>query len=590
MKKQRVTVGLVLVLILALGAVVLPAYAQTLPDNVREKGIAAVQQALNRTDRPTNWEFVIEYNIHNTNLDCPLVTGTNVDQSILVYALTLYYDGYGYGVRVSSDASLVQLCDPAFITGAPSDSGATNPVPVPAASWWAVLVDDATRSLHWVNPGGLFTTTPWPVLPNQNMTWTPAMMLSRDGHYLVMVANRTDGLMSVGFYDLQVGAFTQVHTAQQGETISRVQRYAFDAASQRVAVGFQSQTGWRVIIFDLASGAALAQLTNTHPDVAAALNDPTLVPPLVSPVPVFFANHGGQDVVYLQMLIPVDAPTQLPAIQWRVPPVTQLPEVAASTLTYPFPDMLPATVQSAITYHDPNVPLATPPGGGPVLMHNAVGSAGLFDLQPLYSDGARLLYGPHWGANGQMVGFWGIDSTGSANGYWIVPGSPTLNQFVTSPQTMMNINEGLLWQDQNGNVYLQRPTNIQPQVIYTVPRSGLWMLWALSPDSPFALTNLLASGGSAGSTTSGYSCAGAPPTRLVVGSLARVANTGTPLRLRDVPGGAWLQDLPVGTVVTVIGGPQCSANYSWWNLRLPDGSTGWSAEGDLTEYFLELAS
>jgi hypothetical protein len=48
-----------------------------------------------------------------------------------------------------------------------------------------------------------------------------------------------------------------------------------------------------------------------------------------------------------------------------------------------------------------------------------------------------------------------------------------------------------------------------------------------------------------------------------------------------------------GTTVEVIGGPVCTPQgnsaYLWWNIRIADGSQGWSAETPLNEiaYFLK---
>jgi len=48
-----------------------------------------------------------------------------------------------------------------------------------------------------------------------------------------------------------------------------------------------------------------------------------------------------------------------------------------------------------------------------------------------------------------------------------------------------------------------------------------------------------------------------------------------------------------GTQVEVIGGPECvlywTGAYLWWQIQLPDGSIGWSAEGSLHSsfYFME---
>jgi hypothetical protein len=56
---------------------------------------------------------------------------------------------------------------------------------------------------------------------------------------------------------------------------------------------------------------------------------------------------------------------------------------------------------------------------------------------------------------------------------------------------------------------------------------------------------------------------------------------------------ALLQTNPTNTQVEIIGGPVCTpvGNYAylWWQVRLPDGKEGWSAESQLNNpsYFLE---
>jgi hypothetical protein len=50
---------------------------------------------------------------------------------------------------------------------------------------------------------------------------------------------------------------------------------------------------------------------------------------------------------------------------------------------------------------------------------------------------------------------------------------------------------------------------------------------------------------------------------------------------------------PTNTQVEIIGGPTCEPvgghAYLWWQIRLPDGTEGWSAESPLNSasYFLK---
>jgi hypothetical protein len=79
---------------------------------------------------------------------------------------------------------------------------------------------------------------------------------------------------------------------------------------------------------------------------------------------------------------------------------------------------------------------------------------------------------------------------------------------------------------------------------------------------------------------------------LDVGQQARVTQR---LNLRDDASitAPILATNPTGTEVEIIGGPVCTPvgerAYLWWNIRLPDGSEGWSAEMQLNEpsYLLE---
>lgn len=68
------------------------------------------------------------------------------------------------------------------------------------------------------------------------------------------------------------------------------------------------------------------------------------------------------------------------------------------------------------------------------------------------------------------------------------------------------------------------------------------------------------------------------PTRLTAGSSARVLSN---LHLRSAAGleASVLRVNPAGTVLEVLSGPVCISPYQWWEVRAPDGTTGWSAEG-----------
>jgi hypothetical protein len=67
------------------------------------------------------------------------------------------------------------------------------------------------------------------------------------------------------------------------------------------------------------------------------------------------------------------------------------------------------------------------------------------------------------------------------------------------------------------------------------------------------------------------------------------------LNFRSSPGirNNWLLTNIPGTRAEVVGGPECvphfNGAYLWWQIKLPDGRIGWSAEGSVhgTFYFME---
>ncbi len=86
-------------------------------------------------------------------------------------------------------------------------------------------------------------------------------------------------------------------------------------------------------------------------------------------------------------------------------------------------------------------------------------------------------------------------------------------------------------------------------------------------------------------------CDGLVAPRLQTSGTARVTSIyGLSLKNRPATGAAGATELallPFGTVVTVMDGYTCNFGYVWWQVRLPDGTTGWIAEGSAGEYFAE---
>jgi uncharacterized protein YgiM (DUF1202 family) len=85
-------------------------------------------------------------------------------------------------------------------------------------------------------------------------------------------------------------------------------------------------------------------------------------------------------------------------------------------------------------------------------------------------------------------------------------------------------------------------------------------------------------------------CPNAPRNRLIVRERARVsADDPRPVNLRAGPGTTFevIEQVTTGTIFYVLEGPECSARYSWYRIEV-GGEEGWLAEGDSTNYYVEL--
>lgn len=86
------------------------------------------------------------------------------------------------------------------------------------------------------------------------------------------------------------------------------------------------------------------------------------------------------------------------------------------------------------------------------------------------------------------------------------------------------------------------------------------------------------------------SCPGAPAQRMAVNQRGYVCTQTYAVRLRSSPNrsASTIVQLDKGTQFTVIGGPSCADNWSWWQVKTDLGQTGWISEGgDETDpYFI----
>ncbi len=83
-------------------------------------------------------------------------------------------------------------------------------------------------------------------------------------------------------------------------------------------------------------------------------------------------------------------------------------------------------------------------------------------------------------------------------------------------------------------------------------------------------------------------CPSAPSVRLIVMERGRVTRNEESLNLRDGPGIDYeiLTILRASAIFMVVDGPACSGDFTWFKVQIR-GRTGWIAEGDLEQYYVE---
>lgn len=131
----------------------------------------------------------------------------------------------------------------------------------------------------------------------------------------------------------------------------------------------------------------------------------------------------------------------------------------------------------------------------------------------------------------------------------------------------------MIWQD--GAVSALPLPPMSPNTpVYVVWGPGLWRTFT----------------GELPSDTVGFVCFGAPAPRLQAGAQAVVAEEFGANNLRAEPNtsASLLGTIPEGAVIDVTSGPVCADGYAWWQVTY-NGQSGWTAEGEGLDYWLEPA-
>ena len=148
--------------------------------------------------------------------------------------------------------------------------------------------------------------------------------------------------------------------------------------------------------------------------------------------------------------------------------------------------------------------------------------------------------------------------------------------YIASPLTPHNVNVAVSL-GAGGQAAASKGTFVPTGSLPTVVTATVVLLIQPGPTSTLSVNIAASSNGQ---------CPGAPPSRLVVGAPGRVT-PGDPNILRDQAGGTkTLGIIPAGAAFTVLSGPVCASNgVAWWQVQY-NGLTGWTAEGQGTNYYL----
>jgi hypothetical protein len=212
---------------------------------------------------------------------------------------------------------------------------------------------------------------------------------------------------------------------------------------------------------------------------------------------------------------------------------------------------------------------------------------------PIFTRADWTMYLSRFVLNGRQVAFVAYD--GISERTYIMNRDGALAGALpigVEPYDLAGVPDGFIYAKQDGGVPGLYSINLRAgdadgsRVWSGVPNTFPRIAWVgnvgsadfMFMDPPYAAWPELAdpivdsdAGGSSGGTAA----------TLRIGGTATVRTTeGDTLRVRSGPGTSFIvtRQIDPGTVVTLIDGPTSAGGFTWWNIRMPDGGTGWVVE------------
>lgn len=457
-------------------------------------------------------------------------------------------------------------------------------IPLANSEWYAVVWNPADDTLNWINQTGTNATLPRPTITGEINT-EPRMIISPDGRAMVQIVDMIDGRQSIGFYQFETGEYTQVHQTQIGEQVADY--HPSITYNNRIALTLATSQSWRIISFDLTTGDPIDILSHDAPLAG-------VIPNVGGGFPPYLVHHTFDQAFNSHALHFQIQARQTSAFVWY----PEAGSLEPSDFLKPYADIRYNTTDALFTFMNmtyPHPPVSMIEGGG-----NAIGNGETINPITIYADGDSVKSRPRWLAGGAWVGFFAQSLTGTNwqviihDGQSIPPInlSADVRDIVGTPNGFLavhadgRITHTVQLQNPIGTTVYQpelRLENQLPRIVGVTPagvRHLLTQIETFHPNTQVIETFI-------------PDCAGTPESRVVIGDKVQVISA-VPLKMRHVAGGNQVAEIPIQTTGEVIHGAVCVNGFLWWQIRwtLPDGRLleGWSAEGNLDEYFLAVVS
>lgn len=529
----------------------------------------------------------------DTSLECPATGLVYTQRQTRGFQVWITVDGTEYDYRLPAETEAVILC----INGQPDRSSTGIILPeapeetiesieqtLETSAWWAWTYVIETDTLYLLNEDGEQASLPRPRLPNEQPNQTPKLAFSRDGRWLFIVNKLLSNIEAIGLYNIETGEMWRTYEMAAGETAYlgfsyddssiAASPYIVNADNSLLAIGLANtdfmNPSWRVVVIDLATGSPIYQLNNSNPLVTPHLpnNGSILFPRIV------YFDDDALHIQFIQFAAGI-AETH-PALIWH--PNANF--VEPSPYIFNHIDILPSNQQAVFSYLDPNQDIA--PTFGAL---NAIGLGAGDNPEQIYLDTTRSQTLVRWINGGSAVAFNSLADDNDAQWQAFVLSNQSPLVIDANVDSLIPLPDGYLTRNTDG-LFTAFDTSGNSSPVWQAPESGhAIFLWATPLNSEFKLQSVYIPL----NLTGIVHCPNTPTSIVAIGMNARVKQItgGSSLRLRTTAGGEYLLTMNAGTEFVVVSGPACQGDYTWWQVRLQDGTQGWAAEGDFSDYYIE---